>query len=517
MTVVGIDDLSGGFESNVGTHVKFYNRDCTNPTIEAVFEKHRPDVVYHFAAYAAECLSPFIRRFNYRNNVEATANIINMCIKYKVKRLVFSSSMAVYGHGEPPFRESDVPSPVDPYGVAKFACEQDIRIAGEQHGLDWCILRPHNVYGAKQNIWDPYRNVIGIFMYKVLVADPITVFGDGQQKRAFSYIDDCLEPIWIAGGSPECSKQIINLGGTEDSTILEAATAIVEVANELNDEGVWQEYLLWTRTPQVIHLPPRHEVRNAYSTHQKSEELLGFEHKTILREGVRKMWEWVLQQPPRERQVWLDYEIDEGMYPYWKQNALEDGFWQGKEDESIVAGDGVIMGDRGVIGDIMEDSKREREIVSDEVRERVRDYYEKQGQTHPVMGNRREIMKAIEAPYQGTVHAGVIGGGAVTMNKVLDGAKLDKEKLEEVMEETAPLKRVEQDAGIFRSPEDKILAQDDIESKLKATREMLDSQVIPAMEAHPAGMILDENVTEEDLDHGRESEPQQPVEPVPYA
>ena len=491
--VVGIDDLSGGFESNVSDEIIFYQRDASL-NIEKVFEIHRPDVVYHFAAYAAECLSPFIRRFNYRNNIEATANIVNMCIKYKVKRLVFTSSMAVYGHGEPPFRESDIPSPTDPYGVAKYACEQDIRIAGGQHGLEWCIIRPHNVYGAKQNIWDPYRNVIGIFMYKVLVGDPITVFGDGQQKRAFSYIDDCLEPLWIAGGDPDCAGQIINLGGTEDSTILEAATAVVEIANELNDEGVWQQHMPWEQTPQIIHLPPRCEVKNAYSTYQKSEELLGFEHKTNLREGIRKMWEWVLQQPSRERQVWPEYEIDEGIYPYWKQDALEDGFWKGKEEESIIAGDGVIMGDRGVIGNITKDIKHQLVVETDELREKKRRYREEKRETHPIMGNHNEIMRAIDTPFQGPVHAGIIGADAQTMETVLDGARLDRRELEKVMEETAPLKRVEHDAGMYRSPEDKILAQDDIKSKLAATREMLDAQVLPAMEANPAGMSLEEDV-----------------------
>jgi UDP-glucose 4-epimerase len=161
--IVGIDDLSGGYISNVNKFVQFNNLDLSTDTvaIDALFNTHQFDVVYHFAAYAAEALSPFIRQYNYTNNLLATAGIVNNCIKYNVKRLVFTSSMGVYGFGagEPPFHEGMARSPIDPYGIAKAACEQDIEVAGTQHGLDWCIIRPHNVYGANQNIWDSYRNV----------------------------------------------------------------------------------------------------------------------------------------------------------------------------------------------------------------------------------------------------------------------------------------------------------------------------------------------------------------------
>ena len=318
-SVVGIDDLSGGFIENVHPGVIFYEQDVVDSdALETVFAEHKPTFVFHFAAYAAECLSPFIRQYNYVNNLVATANIVNCCIRHDVKRLVFTSTMAVYGDGQPPFRENDLRNPIDPYGVAKAACERDIEIAGEQHGLDWCILRPHNVYGAKQNIWDPYRNVIGIFMYKLLTGDPITVFGDGKQKRAFSYIDDSLAPMWRAAWKLEASKQIINLGGIHEYSINELADTVLSTAKELG---------VPLKNDHIIHLPPRHEVKYAFSTYHKSQEILGFEHKTDLYDGVKKMWEWVLTQPKRERVVWENYELDKNIYPYWKQDALKDGFW----------------------------------------------------------------------------------------------------------------------------------------------------------------------------------------------
>jgi UDP-glucose 4-epimerase len=313
VTVIGVDDLSGGYAENVPEGVIFYRYDIANKpeSIDRIFETNEIDIVYHFAAYAAECVSPFIRRFNYINNLVGTASIINASIKYGVKRLVFTSSMAVYGDSTPPFNEDMVRNPVDPYGVAKAAAERDIEIAGEQHGLDWCIIRPHNVYGRNQNIWDSYRNFGGIAIYKGLVGDPITVYGDGLQTRAFSEMTDSLEPLWIAGVDAKASRQIINLGGIKETTILEVA----EIVKELS--GV-----------NIIHLPPRHEVRHAYPTYQKSVEILGFEHKTDIYEGIKNMWEWAKTQPKRERFIWKEYELEKGLYEYWKPEALKDGYWK---------------------------------------------------------------------------------------------------------------------------------------------------------------------------------------------
>lgn len=146
-----------------------------------------------------EGLSPFMRVFNYKNNLIATTRLITLSIKYDIKRFVFTSSMATYGRGKPPFDEKDIQQPIDPYGIAKFACEMDLRVANEQHGLDFCIIKPHNVYGPKQNIWDKYRNVLGIWINQHLNGKPITIFGSGDQRRAFSFIGDCVEPLWNAG------------------------------------------------------------------------------------------------------------------------------------------------------------------------------------------------------------------------------------------------------------------------------------------------------------------------------
>lgn len=302
--VVGIDDLSGGYKENVNSKVEFWQMDLVTRPIENCFEVHKFDYVFHLAAYAAEGLSPFIRSYNYKNNLVATSRIISLCIKHDVKRLVFTSSLAVYGHGTGGiFEESQTPKPIDPYGVAKYACEMDIQIAGEQHGLDWCIIRPHNVYGIKQNIWDKYRNVLGIWMYQHLKGEPMTIFGDGEQTRAFSFIDDSIEPLWNSAIKPEASKEIINLGGIEEISIKYAS----EILRDIIGEG------------EVIHLEGRHEVKHSIPTYQKSVDLLNFSYKTTMKEGLTIMWDWAKQQPLRERFVWEEYELDKGIYNFWKK------------------------------------------------------------------------------------------------------------------------------------------------------------------------------------------------------
>jgi UDP-glucose 4-epimerase len=303
--IIGIDDLSGGYKENINPKVIFYQFNLVKDSYKLlkIFEDHKPDYVYHFAAYAAEGLSPFIRQYNYDNNLRATAGIINECIKHSIKRLIFTSTLAVYGHGSGGiFDEVQVPKPIDPYGVAKYACEMDIQIAGEQHGLDWCIIRPHNVYGIRQNIWDKYRNVLGIWMYQHLNGESMTIFGDGEQTRAFSFIDDSLEPLWNAAVRPEASKEIINLGGIKEISIKDASKILQEVVGG----------------GEIIHLEGRHEVKHSIPTFQRSIDILDFKHQTDLNEGLTKMWEWAKQQPMRDRFIWSKYELDKGIYSFWK-------------------------------------------------------------------------------------------------------------------------------------------------------------------------------------------------------
>lgn len=303
--VVGIDNLFGGYIENVDEKVVFYKRDLSCDDLSDIFEKHDIEYVFHFAAYAPEGLSYFMPMFNDTSNMLATDNVIKECIKNNVKRLVYTSSMAVYGWGKNdgcPFDEEDKPSPIDPYGVAKYACEQNIKIMGDHFGLDWCIIRPHNVYGVKQNIWDKYRNVLGIWMYQILNDEPMLIYGDGEQTRAFSFIDDCLESFWNAAVKEEASKQIVNVGGEIGYSINEAAKILCEITGYNNIE----------------YRESRHEVKHATTTADKSKKILGYKQSTTLKDGLTQMWEWAKTQPKREQFKWDNYEIEKGLYTYWK-------------------------------------------------------------------------------------------------------------------------------------------------------------------------------------------------------
>src|SRR3990167_8310465 len=273
--VYGIDNLSGGYVENVPEEVTFSSIDLIDKRkLASLFKKVKPDYVYHFAAYAAEGLSPFVRNFNYQNNLICSINVINECIKNDVKKIIFTSSMAVYGKGDPPFKETDQPKPEDPYGISKYAVEMDLKQAYSQFGLNYSIIRPHNVIGIRQNIWDKYRNVIGIWIRRVLKGESIIIFGDGKQKRAFSDIKFCLEPMERL--MTETNGQIFNLGSDKEYTLNEVAEILKKVA---------QEYGL---TPEIEHLEARHEVKFAYSDHTKAKSILGFKDETNLKETIRE-------------------------------------------------------------------------------------------------------------------------------------------------------------------------------------------------------------------------------------
>jgi len=307
--IIIVDDLSGGYIENVpigNPRVRFMQANVGTMDGTA-FTTNEISIVYAFHAYAAENLSPFIRKFNYRNNVESMANLINLCIKYKVDRIVFTSSIAVYGHGEPPFTEDMIPRPNDPYGIGKYAIEMDLRVAGEQHGLDYCIVRPYNVYGPFQNIKDKFRNVLGIWMNQYLNAEPLTIFGDGQQVRNFTYVESIMKPLLIAGESAHASKGIFNIGSAVGYNINKASNVVRTVIGG----------------GEVIHLPSRHEVKVAFCDSQLARTYLSYRDEYSLFDGVREMWDWVVQNKDRDQKPHPPIELSEGLYESWKDNTTD--------------------------------------------------------------------------------------------------------------------------------------------------------------------------------------------------
>jgi UDP-glucose 4-epimerase len=305
--VIALDDLSGGFEDYVNSSAVFVKGSVTDhQLLEKLFEEHRVDYVYHLAAYAAEGLSHFIRRFNYTNNLIGSVNLINESVKHKVKCFVFTSSIAVYGTGQLPLIESTIPQPEDPYGVSKYAVEMDLKTAHEMFGLNYIIFRPHNVYGEYQNIGDRYRNVIGIFMNQLMQNKPLTIFGDGTQTRAFSYIDDVAPYIANSVNIPAAYNEVINIGADKDYSVNDLAMTVMSVM------GI---------KSKLRYLPARNEVIHAYSDHSKAKRIFDIdEHSfTSLQDGIQKMANWAQKVGARKSSFFTDIEITEKLPPVWQE------------------------------------------------------------------------------------------------------------------------------------------------------------------------------------------------------
>ncbi|MDP4198591.1 MAG: NAD-dependent epimerase/dehydratase family protein [Bacteroidota bacterium] len=302
--VVALDDLSGGFVDNVNHRAIFIEASCTDHVrLERLFKEYSFDYVFHLAAYAAEGLSHFIKRFNYTNNVIGSVNLINESVKHNVKRFIFTSSIAVYGKNQLPMREDLTPAPEDSYGIGKYAVELDLKASHEMFGLDYVIFRPHNVYGERQNTGDKYRNVIGIFMNQSLRNEPYTVFGDGDQKRAFSYIGDIAPVIAESATHDGARNEVFNIGA---DSIYSVNTLAAEVMNAM---GVQTE---------LKHLPARNEVVDAWSDHSKVQRTFGSRKETSLTDGLHRMAEWVRQVGPRASKPFEGIEIEKNLPASWR-------------------------------------------------------------------------------------------------------------------------------------------------------------------------------------------------------
>ncbi len=309
MKVVCLDDLSGGSVENVPRGATFIKGSITDGAlVDGLFQEHRFRHVYHLAAYAAEGLSHFIRHFNYTNNVIGSINLINASIRNEVERFVFTSSIAVYGHGhgsDGAFRESDVPQPADPYGIAKLAVEQDLRAAYDMFGMRFTIFRPHNVYGERQNAGDRYRNVIAIFMRQILEGSPLTIFGDGTQTRAFTYVGDVARDIARCCDLPVTINQTYNIGSSE-------VVSVTDLAHRVNRVMAGQQ--------PIRNLPARNEVKHAVSDHTLFFRDFGNHTTTALDTGLQRMAEWIGKHGAKKSPRFGDIEILRNLPSVWLED-----------------------------------------------------------------------------------------------------------------------------------------------------------------------------------------------------
>jgi UDP-glucose 4-epimerase len=308
--VVVLDDLSGGSITNVCPDAHFVLGSITDhELINNLFAQHQFDYVFHLAAYAAEGLSHFIKRFNYTNNLIGSINLVNAAINTGVQCFVFTSSIAVYGtSAELPMTEETPAHPEDPYGIAKLAVEQDLQSCSSIFDMDYIIFRPHNVYGERQNIGDKYRNVVGIFMNQILQGKPMTIFGDGTQTRAFSYIDDVAPLIARSIDVPAARNQIFNIGADQPYTIKELASTVA--------------HAMGVKT-NILYLDARNEVGNAYSSHAKVARVFGAYEPCSLTQGVQRMANWVREHGAQQSQDFGEIEVTKNLPSSWSRQTIE--------------------------------------------------------------------------------------------------------------------------------------------------------------------------------------------------
>ena len=292
--VFGIDNLSGGKRENYSGDYEMFKIDLAVASqVERVIKKVKPEIIFHLASCAREGASQFQPLYVSQTNYQAFMNIIEPAIKYGLDKLIFTSSMAVYGNQKPPNSEDMPRLPTDIYGVNKAAIERSIEILAEVHSFDYVILRPHNVMGPRQNLTDHYRNVVTIFMNRIMRNEPLYIYGDGKLVRAFSYIEDSL-PCYVRCLDDNIKNEIINIGGMKPITINKLADLVCEAMNAPKDYP--REYLP---------LRPR-EVRESWCTWQKSVEILGYEENVGYEEGIRRTAEWAKKKGPQE---WTDEKM----------------------------------------------------------------------------------------------------------------------------------------------------------------------------------------------------------------
>jgi UDP-glucose 4-epimerase len=306
--VLAIDDLSGGFRENVPEGARFEKRSVVDP-LDDLFKAFKPEAVYHLAAYAAEGLSHHIPVFNYTNNVVGTVNVAAASYRAGVRHIVFTSSIAAYGHphSSEPFDEATPCVPCDPYGTAKLACEQHLKAAFDYYGGPaYTIFRPHNVFGPRQNVSDPYRNVVGIFMLKALQGAPMPVFGDGSQTRSFSEVSTVAHCIADAPLVPAARNATINVGGDEAMSVKELAAQISRVMGA---------------PERIDFLPPRKEVMHAHCKHDLARRTFpkAYANPVGIAEGLARMADFVRSRPvPPVTECPSPIEISDLLPPSWK-------------------------------------------------------------------------------------------------------------------------------------------------------------------------------------------------------
>jgi len=292
--IIGADNLIGGYKDNVPKDVEFYEMDCSNPKVIDLIKDC--DIIYHTASTAYEGLSVFSPYLINQNNYMTTIQLINAAVVNNVERFVYTSSMARYGTNKVPFVESMLPKPQDPYAISKYASEMHIELMSEVHNFDFVIGVPHNIIGPRQKYDDPYRNVASIMINLMLQGRQPFIYGDGTQKRCFSFVSDTLDCLLKLGFQDNVVSEVINIGPDEEFiTIKELAETIADLLDFELDP---------------IYMPGRpQEVHFANCSADKARRLLGYKTSTTLREGLQQMIDWIKVRGLKPFVYHLDIEL----------------------------------------------------------------------------------------------------------------------------------------------------------------------------------------------------------------
>lgn len=307
--VAGNDNLLGGDLENLDKRISFHQIDCND--FESMSKALKNvDIVYHCAATAHEGLSVFSPNIITKNIFQASVSTITASIKNKVKKFIYCSSMARYGDQDTPFDEEMLPKPVDPYGIAKVASENILISLAEINKMEWNIVVPHNIVGPNQKYDDPFRNVLSIFINRNLQNKPAIIYGDGMQKRCFSYIDDviyCLEKVAL---DKNIKSQIINIGPDEEVITIKELAEIVSNVTGFN------------QNPIYVRGRPK-EVKFASCSSDKSRRLLDYKTNTSLQEAIIKTYEDIKSKGSKPFKYYLPVEINNESTPKtWTEKLI---------------------------------------------------------------------------------------------------------------------------------------------------------------------------------------------------
>jgi UDP-glucose 4-epimerase len=299
-----IDDLSGGKKKNINPKARFFKIDLRDQENTArAIKKIKPQLVFHLAANAAENKAQFSPIDITSRNYSAFINTLVPALRNGMKRIIFTSSIAVYGALQTPFKESAKPEPEDLYGISKLAIEQTLEVLSKVHEFEYVITRPHNVYGPRQNMTDPYRNVVTIFMNALMKKKSYFIYGDGNQRRCFSYIDDVVDALYKCGFENVHGKTF-NIGADKDYSLNELSETVQKVA------GI--------KIPPVYIADRPQEVRVAISDHTQAKKILGYKDKTSLLQGIKKTWEYARYMGP-QKEEFTEIELPSEKLPEnWK-------------------------------------------------------------------------------------------------------------------------------------------------------------------------------------------------------